>query len=132
MAKSSSLSITAAVAALVAAASAAGHTITEDKAREMVKANSIKSMKRVTEAVASLSKPRRIRSERIIEAGPRGFRFDSKAWLSSVRTQSGIAVHPSNLPKLKAHAKSVGVSAAGTDSVAIAALIAAAPAPAAE
>lgn len=117
-----SLNITTATAALIAAASAAGFTLDNDKARELVKTNNIKSNKRVAETVATLGKKkatRRIRSERVIEAGPRGFRVDSKAWLDSVKKAEGIAVHPSNINKLKFHAKALGVSSAGTDQVAL-------------
>jgi hypothetical protein len=108
---SKSLNIATATAALIAAAAEAGHTLTETKARELVKTNKIASNKRVAEAVEALGKKktRRIRSERIIEAGPRGFRVDSKAWLDSIRSVEGIAVHPSNLPKLRFHAEQLGV-----------------------
>jgi hypothetical protein len=66
-----------------------------------------------------------VRSTRVIEAGPRGFRF-GKAWTKQVKAVAGMAVHPTYLPKLKAHAKAVGVSAAGKDPVAIATRVAAA------
>lgn len=66
-----------------------------------------------------------VRSTRVIEAGPRGFRF-SKAWTKAVKQCAGIAVHPVYLQKLKAHAKEVGVSAAGKDPVAICQRVAAA------
>lgn len=49
-----------------------------------------------------------VRSERVIEAGPRGFRF-GKAWTKAVKQQAGIAVHPVYFEKLKAHAKEVGI-----------------------
>lgn len=127
---SKSLNIAQATSALVAAALAAGHTITEDKARELVKTNKIASNKRIAEAVEQLAKPKRqgrIRTERVIEAGPRGFTFKSKVWQEAVASASGIALHPFFLPKLKAHAKSVNVSSAGTDAAAICAAINAAP-----
>jgi len=66
-----------------------------------------------------------VRSTRVIEPGPRGFRF-GKTWTKHVKQQAGMAVHPAYLPKLKAHAKEVGVSAAGKDPVAIAKRVAAA------
>jgi hypothetical protein len=53
-----------------------------------------------------------IRSERVIEAGPRGFRF-GETWNTAVKSQSGIAIHPTYFLKLKAQAKELGVSAAG-------------------
>lgn len=59
------------------------------------------------------------RSERRIEPGPRGFRFSEK-WIESVKNLDGVAVHPTNIAKLKAHAKELGVSAAGKDPLAIA------------
>jgi hypothetical protein len=66
-----------------------------------------------------------VRSERVLAAGPRGFRF-GKAWTKAVKSIGGIAVHPVYLQKLKAHAKAVGVSAAGKDPVAICQRVAAA------
>lgn len=122
---SKSLSIAAAATALIAACSALGKEITEDQARAAVKTGNVKSMKRVNETAEKLAKPktRRIRSERVIEAGPRGFRFTSKSWLDSVQAASGIAVHPSNINKLKAHAKAMNVSSAGTDMEAMCKLI---------
>ena len=123
---SSALNITTATSALIAAAAALGVTLTNDEAKALVKTNNIKSTKRVNEVAAKVAKPkapRRIRSERVIEAGPRGFRFTSKAWLDAVSAASGIAVHPSNINKLKAHAKAIGVSSAGTDMTAMCKLI---------
>ena len=76
-------------------------------------------------AAAAAARPSRIRSERRIEAGPRGFRFGEK-WIESVKSGTGVAVHPTYLAKLKAHAKAVGVSSAGKDPVALAALVASA------
>ena len=122
----SSLNIATATAALIAAAGALGKTLTEAEAKALVKTENIKSNKRVNEVAAKVAKPkatRRIRSERVIEAGPRGFRFTSKAWLDSVKQAAGIAVHPSNINKLKAHAKALHVSSAGTDMAAICKLI---------
>lgn len=125
---SKTLSIAAATQAVLTAALAAGHTITEDKARDLVKTANAKSMKRVNEIVEGLSKKqtRRIRSTRVIEAGKRGFNVKSKVWLDSVKAADGIATHPSNLPKLKYHAKAMGVSSAGTDMKALCEAIAAA------
>lgn len=68
----------------------------------------------------------RIRSERIIEVGPRGFRF-GPTWCKAVKSQSGIAAHPTYLPKLKAHAKELGVSAAGKQEDILARVAAALP-----
>ena len=122
----SSLNIATATAALIVAAANLGKTLTEDEARALVKTHNVKSNKRVLEVAEKAAKPkatRRIRSERVISAGPRGFRFTSKAWLDSVKAAEGIAVHPSNINKLKAHAKAMGVSAAGNDMVAMAKLI---------
>jgi hypothetical protein len=65
-----------------------------------------------------------VRSTRIVEAGPRGWRF-GKTWNQLVKKQQGIAVHPAFINKLKAHAKVVGVSAAGKDPRVIAERIAA-------
>jgi hypothetical protein len=65
-----------------------------------------------------------VRSTRVIEAGPRGFRF-GKTWTKLVKKQEGIAVHPTYLLKLKAHAKAVGVSSEGKNPKTIAARIAA-------
>jgi hypothetical protein len=120
------LNITTATAALIVAASAAGHQLVEVNARELIKTHNALSTKRIAEIVETLNKPkatRRIRSERVIEAGTRGFNISSKVWLESVRTATGISVHPSNINKLKAHAKAIGVSSAGTDQVAICQLI---------
>lgn len=83
-----------------------------------------KTAKKVA-APAAAARPSRIRSERRIEAGPRGFRFGEK-WIESVKSGTGVAVHPTYLAKLKAHAKAVGVSSAGKDPVALAALVASA------
>jgi hypothetical protein len=58
------------------------------------------------------SRKGQIRSERVVEAGPRGFRF-GPTWCKAVKSKTGIAAHPTYLPKLKAHAKELGVSAAG-------------------
>ena len=58
------------------------------------------------------SRKGQIRSERVIEAGPRGFRF-GPTWNKAVKSKSGIAIHPTYLPKLKAQAKELGVSATG-------------------
>lgn len=53
-------------------------------------------------------KARKPRGEvRIVEAGPRGFRFGRK-WNESVQAGEGIAVHPNHINKLKAHAEAVG------------------------
>ena len=125
MASSKSLTVAAAVAALMAAAKTAGHPLTQDAATELVRKNSIKSMKRVNETAAGLGRTPRYRSERVIEQGKRGFNFTSPVWQDSIRTQTGIAVHPSNVNKLKQHAKEAGVSSAGNDRVAIAKAIAA-------
>lgn len=52
--------------------------------------------------------PRKPRGEpRIVEAGPRGFRFGRK-WNESVQAGQGIALHPNHINKLKAHAEAVG------------------------
>lgn len=87
------------------------------------KTASKKTAKKV--AAPAAARPSRIRSERRIEAGPRGFRFGEK-WIESVKSGTGVAVHPTYLAKLKAHAKAVGVSSAGKDPVALAALVASA------
>jgi hypothetical protein len=53
-------------------------------------------------------KARKPRGEvRIVEAGPRGFRFGRK-WNEAVQAGEGIAVHPNHINKLKAHAEAVG------------------------
>ena len=49
--------------------------------------------------LAPAEKPRRFRTKRIHKEGVRGFRFGPK-WLASVTAVDGIAVHPSNRPKL--------------------------------
>lgn len=117
------------VSQLVAAASAiVGKSMDETAIRATLKAENVKSQKRIVEVFTPLATPtqHRYRSERIIEAGPRGFRFSDK-WKESVKSGSGIAVHPSNLPKLMQHADSVGVLANVTEMtpVTIAAAIAA-------
>lgn len=66
-----------------------------------------------------------IRSERVIEAGPRGFRF-GPTWNKAVKSQSGIAIHPTYLPKLQAQAKELGIKNPGKDPVALCAKVAAA------
>jgi hypothetical protein len=110
-------------AQLLQAARDAGATGTDESIKKKINEAKAKSFKRVKELFAKASAPRRIRSERVIEAGPRGFRF-GKVWNDSVKAGSGIAVHPTYLAKLKAHAKAVGVSSAGSDAAAIAAEVA--------
>ena len=56
----------------------------------------------------------RVRKAGAIRAkGPRGFKIDSPAWLRSIAAGKGIALSPSNLPKLldTADAKGITVSA---------------------
>jgi hypothetical protein len=56
----------------------------------------------------SEKKPRAPRGEvKVVEAGPRGFRFGRK-WNESVQAGEGIACHPAHINKLKAHAEAVG------------------------
>jgi hypothetical protein len=52
--------------------------------------------------------PRKPRGEvRIVEAGPRGFRFGRK-WNESIQAGEGVALHPNHINKLRAHAEAVG------------------------
>ena len=56
----------------------------------------------------------RVRKAGAVRAkGPRGFKVDSPAWLRSIADRKGIALSPSNLPKLldTASVKGVSVSA---------------------
>ncbi len=47
------------------------------------------------------------------EKGPRGFKY-GPVWLTSIRNSKGVALKPSNLPKLREHAASAGVASTGT------------------
>ena len=51
---------------------------------------------------------RKVREVKVHQAGPRGFTF-GKTWNKSVIEGKGLALHASNLPKLQAQAKAVGV-----------------------
>lgn len=127
------------IAQLVAAALVAAPSVTAEFAKELINSNKLRSFKRVTETFAELEvkatpakkakepkakAPARIRSERIIEAGPRGFRF-GEVWNMSVKAGTGVALNPSNINKLKAHAATLGLSTKG-DAAAMAAAVAAA------
>jgi len=106
----------------------------EAAARELIKKNEVRSFKRLGEVVAKyLAKiaknggqlrVAKYRSKVVHNEGKRGFQFGPK-WLASVKSGSGIAVHPSNMPKLLKTAEkfNVKVPAAGTQ-VEIAAAIA--------
>lgn len=104
------------VAQIVAAALVAAPHMDEAAVRAVIKEQNIRSLgkaKTVFEAMkpAASSRKGRIRSTRIIEAGPRGFRFnkESNPWNESIKAGAGIAVHPAYQLKLKAHAEFAGV-----------------------
>jgi hypothetical protein len=73
-----------------------------------------KSSKKVKTSAASGKTEKKGRSARkprgeprIVEAGPRGFRFGRK-WNESIQAGEGVALHPNHINKLKAHAEAVG------------------------
>ena len=118
------------VAQIVTAALAAAPHMDEAAVRVVIKEQNIRSIGKATNVFSAMkpasSRKGRIRSTRIIEAGPRGFRFnsDSNPWNESIKAAAGIAVHPAYQLKLKAHAEFVGVKYT-TDAVATAKAIAA-------
>lgn len=124
---------------LVAAAVAIVPSFTEDQAKKLINENKARSFKKITELFTPLipvevkvekkEKIARIRTVRTVTPGPRGFRFGDK-WMDSVRSATGIAVHPTHFNKLKAQASALGISADGVDAVSLAKAISAAPAPA--
>lgn len=98
----------------------------EAKARELIKANKVRSFKRLAEVISAALKPSaaRIRvrkSTKLHEEGPRGFKF-GPVWLGSIRAQKGIALSPSNLPKLKKTAAQYGVDSSQDQEAIVAAL----------
>lgn len=48
---------------------------------------------------------------KVVEAGPRGFRF-GEVWNASVKSGAGVALHPANFNKLVAQAKAAGFEVA--------------------
>lgn len=122
---------------LVAAAVAIVPSFTEDQAKKLINENKARSFKKITELFTPLipvevkvekkEKIARIRTVRTVTPGPRGFRFGDK-WMYSVRSATGIAVHPTHFNKLKAQASALGISADGVDAVSLAKAISAAPA----
>lgn len=121
---------------LVAAAVAIVPSFTEDQAKKLINENKARSFKKITELFTPLipvevkvekkEKIARIRTVRTVTPGPRGFRFGDK-WMDSVRSATGIAVHPTHFNKLKAQASALGISADGVDAVSLAKAISAAP-----
>lgn len=83
----------------------------EAKARELIKKFKVRSFKRLAEVVSKNAgaKQRVRRSSKIHSEGPRGFKF-GPVWLGSIKSQKGIALSPSNLPKLRKTAESKGVA----------------------
>lgn len=81
----------------------------EAAVRALIKKNNVRSFSRLTEVVSKyLAKTAKTggqmrvakyRSKVVHEEGKRGFQFGPK-WLASVKAGTGIAVHPSNMPKL--------------------------------
>lgn len=131
------------ITALVAAAVAIVPSFTEDQAKKLINEHKARSFKKITELFTPLipvevkaekkvktEKSARIRTVRTVTPGPRGFRFGDK-WMDSVRSATGIAVHPTHFNKLKAQASALGIPADGVDAVSLAKAIAKAPAPAA-
>ena len=124
------------IAQLVAAAVAIVPSFTEDQAKKLINENKARSFKKITELFTPLipvevkvekkEKIARIRTVRTVTPGPRGFRFGDK-WMDSVRSATGIAVHPTHFNKLKAQASALGISADGVDAVSLAKAISAAP-----
>lgn len=60
-------------------------------------------------------KGRTARTTKVVEAGPRGFRF-GEVWNNSVKAGEGIAILESNRPKLIAQATELGVAQSVIDS----------------
>ncbi len=99
------------VADLLKRAAELGQT-DEAKARELIKKFKVRSFKRLAEVLSKNAgaKQRVRRAGKIHSEGPRGFKF-GPVWLSSIKSKSGIALSPSNLPKLVKTAESKGVAA---------------------
>jgi hypothetical protein len=110
------LNISAATAALIAAVKEVKEfDLDETRAEQLVREHNIKSQKKAEEVAQTVRRPSankgRIRTERVIEPGPRGFRFHGK-WNESVASGEGIALHPFYWPKLKAHAAAFDIKVA--------------------
>ena len=103
------------IAQLVAKAIELNPSLTEDAAKELIKNANAKSYKKVAEVVeAAKAKSKRGRKPaggevKIVEPGPRGFRFGS-AYVQSVIDASGIAMKQSNKLKLVKFAEAVGIA----------------------
>lgn len=112
------------IADLLARAAELGVT-DEAVARALIKANKVRSYKRLGDVIAAMKpkgKALRVRKSNVIHnEGPRGFKF-GPVWLNSIRAQKGIALSPSNLPKLRRTAEKYGVDSSLEQEVMVAEL----------
>lgn len=105
----------------------------EAQARKIIKDNKVRSFKKLGEIIAKMATAgekksgaaKRVRkSTGIIHSeGPRGFKM-GPVWLASIKSLKGIALSPSNLPKLKKTAESKGIDTEGKTQEELAAAIA--------
>jgi alpha-D-ribose 1-methylphosphonate 5-triphosphate synthase subunit PhnH len=89
-------------------------TITEDKAETEVAITEVKAEEAIAEFTekskgAKLKIAKSMRTVKVHEKGPRGFRF-GPVWMSSIKEGKGIALSPANMPKLLDTAAHFGVS----------------------
>lgn len=105
------------IAELLAKAAELGIT-DEAVARQLIKANKVRSFKKLGEVIAA-SKAQKTKAKngatlrvrkasKVHQEGPRGFRF-GPVWLASIKAAKGVALLQSNLPKLKKTADHYGV-----------------------
>ena len=91
----------------------------EAAVRALIKKSNVRSFKRLQEVVSKVLarvaktggqlRVAKFRSKVVHAEGKRGFQFGPK-WLASVKSGAGIAVHPSNMPKLLKTAEKYNVS----------------------
>jgi hypothetical protein len=104
------------IAQLIAKAIELNANLTEDQAKEIIKAAGAKSYKKVAEAVEAAAKaskkkpatPKENKEVKIVEPGPRGFQFGA-TYVQSVIEASRIAMKEANKMKLVAFATTLGL-----------------------
>jgi hypothetical protein len=84
----------------------------EDAAKKLIKDKAIRSYSKLTTMIEESKKPKNIKVRKaavLRQEGPRGFKV-GPVWIASIKAGKGVALKPSNLPKLKKTAEEYKVT----------------------